>query len=282
MNTLKGKKILICRPRQESIPLEQKLNTAGAEVCFFPTFRIEMVPVGDPQITWSLLRDISSFDWVILSSGNGVTALKYFLSQASVSESQLSRVSVGVVGKKTAARVEKNFPGIRPKAIEKDVQTLINNISQHFVKTTGRVLHPTSLQSIEKLSLNIPENVELIRLPLYRTVLNDEFTPEQVEQILATNFDLILFSSPTSFDYFRKFLKDEKILYETNIMSFGKTTARYIESMGYPVAVIPSSPEPAIMTKAIQDFFHQKTVMKLNGRIEQDFLTNQKGDIDTL
>ncbi len=245
--------------------MEMLLREMGAEVIFFPTFKIEMSPLGDVEIVLRVLRDITRFDWVIVSSGNGVAALAHYLSLGEVPGEVLSELKIGVIGKKTAAKMQYSFPGVSIAARENDLQMLINTIYQQSDGKQIRILHPTSLQSIQTSHLQVPERMGVVRLPLYRTVIEDRYTPEQIAQLKSRIYDLIVFSSPTSFDYFRKLWREDEALRNEAIMTFGETTARHIQAQGFKVAVIPSSPEPKVLVEAIKAFF-STTLPKINRR----------------
>lgn len=255
MSRHQGKRILICRPPRESEKLKMLLKKAGAEVIFFPTFKIEISPVGDVEIVLRILRDLPGFDWLIVSSGNGVDALRHYLSLTEVPGDVLSGLKIAVVGKKTAEKLRSTFPEVNIALRANHLQTLLGLIDQQSVDIRVRVLHPTSLQSIHTLHPRVPEKMELVRLPLYRTVIEDRYTPEQIAQLQSQPYDLILFSSPTSFDYFRKLWRNDDYLRNTTIATFGETTARHIRAHGFKVDVSPSAPEPEALLKAIETFF---------------------------
>ncbi|GEM_PF-3412066 len=259
------KRILICRPPRGNEKLQMLLEKAGAEAIFFPTFKIEISPVGDVEIALRILRDLSRFDWLIVSSGNGVAALAHYLTLTELSADVLSGVNLAVVGKKTSETLRRAFSGVNIALRANHLQTLVELIDQQSVNDRVRVLHPTSLQSIQTLHLRVPARMELVRLPLYRTVIEDRYTPEQIAQVKSRTYDLIFFSSPTSFDYFRKLWREDDFLRNTAIATFGETTARHIRAHGFEVDVTPPSPEPEVLVEAIKAFF-STTLSKINRR----------------
>ena len=259
MSGLTGKKILFCRPREKSPEIEALLRENGAEVVFFPTFRIDMTPVGDVRIVLEILRNIPRFHWLLLSSVNGVAAFKHFFSLAGVAAKSLCRLHIGIVGKKTARSFSEAFPDLTIDWQTQDLQSLIDKIHCRNPAKTLRLLHPTSLQSVQTIQLRTPENMEVVRLPLYRTVLEDSHLPEHIAQLKSRKFDLVIFSSPTSFDYFRRLWQDDTYLRQLAIAVLGKTTAKHIHARGFDVAVVPSSPTPDALITAMTVFWEGAT-----------------------
>ena len=71
---LRGKRILITRPRAQGGRLEEAIATLGGEVLWIPA--IETVAVPPDEAGWSALKDLGRFGWVAFTSEN---ALRFFL-----------------------------------------------------------------------------------------------------------------------------------------------------------------------------------------------------------
>jgi len=70
LEPLSGKKILITRAREQSAQFASSLKKLGAEVIEFPTIEIL------PPLNWTgldrAIQKLNSYDWLILTSANGV------------------------------------------------------------------------------------------------------------------------------------------------------------------------------------------------------------------
>ena len=74
---LQGKRIVVTRP--ESKPLAEALERLGADVSIVPL--IEIRPVEDPRALDAAVENLSSYDWVVFTSINGVAAVGERLSK---------------------------------------------------------------------------------------------------------------------------------------------------------------------------------------------------------
>ena len=97
---LAGQTILVTRAASASSTFRQMLEEKGAKVLDMPALVIK------PPSTWQPLdkaiNNIENFDWLILTSANGV---KYFfqrLLELNKDNSYLQHLKIAVVGKKTA------------------------------------------------------------------------------------------------------------------------------------------------------------------------------------
>jgi len=67
---LHGLKVCLTRERQQSLHLQQQLEELGAEVLLCPVLQFE--PPDDPGPLVRSLKELSSYDWIIFTSPNGV------------------------------------------------------------------------------------------------------------------------------------------------------------------------------------------------------------------
>jgi uroporphyrinogen III methyltransferase/synthase len=106
---LAGKRIAVTRARAQSEALAQPLEALGATVLEVPTIEIR-----DPD-SWqaldSAVAHLDEFDFLILTSVNGVQKLLERLTAAGRSASAVTHLEVGAIGPATAAELQK--AGIR-------------------------------------------------------------------------------------------------------------------------------------------------------------------------
>lgn len=256
MNALNGKNVLFCRPQNASAAFETAFRSAGANVGFFEPYRIEFADPAEPQ-TSEILGEIDTFDWLLLSSQNGVDALVTALEKLQIDLAILSKIPVGTVGVKAAKRLIELAPDAEIYAKAANLQSLLSHISQICPEETVRLLHATSVQSLENIAPEIPGNVTLQRVPLYQTIANERFDSENLTEILTGKFDVFVFSSPTSFDYFRQIIAGDDLLRSTAIAVFGETTAAHLRENGIDPQIIPDIVSPEELCKSTIEFFEQ-------------------------
>jgi len=73
MLELQGKRVLVTRPHEDFPTFAQLLKAKGAIAIPFPT--IEISPASETDLLKSLPKELQNFDWLILTSANGVKVL---------------------------------------------------------------------------------------------------------------------------------------------------------------------------------------------------------------
>jgi uroporphyrinogen-III synthase len=97
---LAGKRILVTRAREQAGRLAEALQGLGAEVLRLPT--IEFLPPESYAHLDSLLEDITSFHWLIVTSANGAAALADRIRFLRIPHARLDHLQIVAVGPATA------------------------------------------------------------------------------------------------------------------------------------------------------------------------------------
>ena len=100
-----GKTVLITRAREQAPELARLLEAAGAKSISVPT--IEIAPPQSFQPLDRALKKIPSYDWLILTSVNGVTALSRRLDKAGMDAGLLRPLKIAAIGPATQAAIHK-------------------------------------------------------------------------------------------------------------------------------------------------------------------------------
>lgn len=101
---LTGWRILTTRASKQSAGLAGPLRELGAEVIEIPT--IEIKPPRSYKALDSALRNISKYDWLILTSVNGVEALFARLKKLRIPAAKLQHLQVAAIGPATQHEIE--------------------------------------------------------------------------------------------------------------------------------------------------------------------------------
>lgn len=99
MKPLAGKRVVITRAHHQAAPLARELEALGATVISIPT--IEVRPPQSFQPLDKALRYVQKYDWLILTSVNGVDALRRRLDKAGMASSALRHLSIAAIGPAT-------------------------------------------------------------------------------------------------------------------------------------------------------------------------------------
>jgi uroporphyrinogen-III synthase len=103
---LSGWRILTTRASKQSGGLAAPLREMGAEVIEIPT--IEIKPPTSYKALDAALKNIAKYDWLILTSVNGVEALFARLKKLRVAPEKLAHLQVAAIGPATQREIENN------------------------------------------------------------------------------------------------------------------------------------------------------------------------------
>lgn len=99
MKPLAGKRVVITRAHHQAAPLARELEALGATVISIPT--IEVRPPQSFQPLDKALRYVQKYDWLILTSVNGVDALRRRLDKGGMAPSALRHLAIAAIGPAT-------------------------------------------------------------------------------------------------------------------------------------------------------------------------------------
>jgi uroporphyrinogen-III synthase len=192
-------RVIVTRPRELAGPLVERLEGLGLEVVLCPL--IELEPIGPPEL------DVTSFDWVVVTSPRGAREL------AGRRRGALPRVAA--IGPGTAAALREN--GIEPALVPR-VSTQEGLVAE-LPDPPGRVL----FAGAEDARPYLAEALEAETVVLYRT---RQLRPEE-----PPDGDLVVLASASAAKAFAA------LGLEIPAVSIGPETTREAQAHGIEVAV---------------------------------------------
>jgi len=99
-----GKSLLVPRPAEQGRATAAAIRARGANARLLPA--IEIREPADPAPLKRALAELSSFDWVLFTSANGVTRFTRALSAAGLDARAFASAKIGAIGPKTAVALE--------------------------------------------------------------------------------------------------------------------------------------------------------------------------------
>jgi uroporphyrinogen-III synthase len=96
---LAGRMILVTRARHQAGQLSQQLTALGATVVEIPT--IEITPPDSYDPLDAALRNLSQYQWLIVTSANGAAALEQRIAALGIDVAGLARLEIAAVGSAT-------------------------------------------------------------------------------------------------------------------------------------------------------------------------------------
>jgi uroporphyrinogen III methyltransferase/synthase len=233
---LHGQRIVVTRCLDQAAALSKPLAAAGAEVILAPTLII--APVDDRRPLDSALQNIRQYDWLLLTSANGVDALFDCLRSSNKDARALSGPKIAAIGTATAGRLA-NF-GIRadlipPEAVgESMAEALITAgvRGQRILLLRGDLARPQLPTALHAAGAIVEDVI------VYRTICPTSLPPSFLSRLADHTLDWITFTSPSSFDNLLTLLGTEKtkLLKTIKLASIGPVTTQTIRSGGFEVA----------------------------------------------
>lgn len=238
-------KILVTSSRS---PQEFKILENNADILHIPTLKIDI----DFKIVEEFLSQIYKFENIIFTSPNSVTA---FLEGAKKFHFDLRKLA----GKKIFAIGEKTAQGLEDFMIYPDFipQEYTSGKLLEEAKFTGEnIAIITSHIGAEELRTALEKrNFSVKRILAYQNTPNWSIQ-EELNQILQENPDIVVFTSPSSFNYAKtmaKFAPDDI----KRIAAIGPVTKKAIEKDGFKVNIMPKKYTLGGLTKALQDYLEE-------------------------
>lgn len=220
------KTILVTRSVGQSSQFSDRLTAAGANVVEMPT-----IEIGSPS-SWSALDNaiaqLSDFDWLILTSTNGVDYFFERLETQAKDARALAHVKIAVVGEKTATCLRQH--GIQPDFIPPNF--VADSLVEHFPEPLEgkKVLFPRVETGGREVLVKefIAQGAEVIEVAAYESRCPHAIAPAALEAIQHQAVDIITFASSKTVRNFCQLLKphDDINLDGICIASIGPQTSK--------------------------------------------------------
>ena len=203
---LAGKTVLVTRSAEQSSQFSKLLQAAGAEVVEMPTLVIS------PPSSWKdldqAIANLSDFDWIILTSSNGVNYFFERLLNQGKDARALAGVKIAVVGKKTAASLKKH--SLQPDFIPPNF--VADSLVEHFPESLAgkKILFPRVETGgrqvlIEELTAH---KAEIVEVAAYESGCPAEISPPVLEALQQRTVDIITFASSKTVKNFYQLLEE--------------------------------------------------------------------------
>jgi uroporphyrinogen III methyltransferase / synthase len=233
-----GISAVVTRARAQASDLVGSLRTLGAQVVEFPTIRIDSPEDEAPLL--EAAANLSSYDWVVFTSVNGVDAFFDALEEQGKDARGFAGVKVCAIGPATAERLHNG--GILPdKMPEKYIaESLLEAFGDEPVKGL-RFLLPRA--DIARSTLHdglLEAGGEVTEVVAYQTVPEDRSAGKADAVINGEDPLLVTFTSSSTVKNFVNLLGQDdlaKISEKALFASIGPITSRTMRDLSIPVHV---------------------------------------------
>jgi uroporphyrinogen III methyltransferase/synthase len=242
-----GKRVLVTRSREQASVLSRRLRELGAEPVELPAIAFQ--PPEDYTPLDAAIRHIHQYDWIILTSVNGVRAFLERLWTLGWDVRSLARTKLAAIGPATATALEQcrlRADYVPDQYIAEAVAAGIGDVGDQ------RILLPRTDIARPALAIALREAGAIVdEVTAYRTVLAEEgqgsvptgglVSPasEDVRQMLSENqIDMVTFTSSSTVRNLVALLGDAEPLRGALIACIGPITAGTAREMGFRVDMV--------------------------------------------
>ena len=252
---LSGKRIAITRAREQADVLRDQLTALGAGV-----IEIATIEIRDPA-SWepldSAIRRLGEFDYLLLTSANGVRSFFRRLKVCGRDVSDLTGLMIGAIGPATAAELLKSGAKAEIVPREYTAEGLLEALSHRGLRGKA-LLIPRSKVARDVLPRVLTEKGALVEVvEAYETVV-PQLSPGELQRLLTPSPDVITFTSSSTVSNFAKLAGEQSVrdlLRGVAIASIGPITSATIKEMGLSVTIEAKDSTMSGLVVAIGEHF---------------------------
>jgi len=231
--SLRGQVIVVTRMQDQAKALSEPLVEAGAEVIEAPTIAIgEMENYEDVD---EALQNIANYDWLVLTSANGVEAMINRLEVIGQDKGSLNKVKIAAIGSATAACLTSH--NLTPDLIP--AEAVSESMAEELIEL-GASGQRVLLLRADIARRQLPEALRRAGFhcddpAIYKTGCAKELPKLFLEKLDAGKIDWITLMSPSSFVNLLTLLGKDKSsrLNFIKLASIGPVTTRAIREAGF-------------------------------------------------
>ena len=252
---LAGKRIVVTRTRKQAGALSEQLRDLGAEVVELPTIRIE--PPSDLRAFAELVQDAHSYDWIVFTSPNGVTAFFEMFYKLYDDAREIGGVRIAAIGPATAQRVRDFHLKVDLQPKEFVAEAVLREFKEQGDVENLRILIARAEEARDLLPKGLGTLGAIVDVAItYRTVAETKDRTEARPRLAAEGADMITFtSSSTVENYLALGLPWPAGM---QVASIGPITSKTARDRGLTVAVEASRHDIPGLVDAIRRFFAQR------------------------
>ncbi|MBU4288347.1 MAG: uroporphyrinogen-III synthase, partial [Proteobacteria bacterium] len=256
---LMGKRIVVTRAREQASELIKLLSDLGAECLECPT--IKVVPPDDWKPLDTAIENISSYDWLVFTSVNGVNFFFERLFAKGKDVRALGKLNTAVIGPATERRLF-NF-GLKSDIVPKNyiAESIIEAFKDEDVKGK-KILLPRAKDARPILPVELTKmGVTVDEIISYYTKEDPDSANLLSKRLKEDTIDLITFTSSSTVKNFKALLPDnifETKLKDINIACIGPITAETARDLGFNVNIVADSFTIPGLCEAILDYYRKE------------------------
>lgn len=226
---LKGKVIISTRALETGDNLPELIASRGGKLLSLPM--IEVRPASLSREDQEKIHRLDNYDWLFFTSRKGVVHFFGQLIALTGGTVLPASLKIAVVGAKTAAELEyygysPSFTGNSHGAAELASEFMAAHLPGRLkiLAALGNLADSTLVASLGGSNI-------MDRINVYETIRPKHVDQDMMQQISEGRYDLVLFTSPSTFNHFRS-VAGPGLLSNLKIASIGTTTTRALHEAG--------------------------------------------------
>ncbi|MGB2628595.1 MAG: uroporphyrinogen-III synthase [Candidatus Acidiferrum sp.] len=254
--SLEGKRIVVTRAVEQSESLVAELRTNGATAVLLPM--VSFAPPEDSSALDEVLRSLTSFRWIFLTSQNALRALQDRCAFLGLSLPELTAgVRIAAVGPATAEAAQQAGLQIAYVALKHQGVALARELADEV--RGHKVLLPRSDRASQDL-VDVLTGLEadVTEVVAYRTLSPNEAEIRSFVAEVDRGADAILFFSPSAVHHLRDILGAARFVILSRHAAFtaiGPVTEKAVRGTGVERVISAKDTHVAAVIGALIEFF---------------------------
>lgn len=235
MKPLAGKRVVITRAHHQAAPLARELEALGATVISIPTIEVRAPQSFQPLD--KALRYVQKYDWLILTSVNGVDALRRRLDKAGIAPSALRHLAIAAIGPATRDAIAELGLSVKIVPQEYVAEAVVDALRAEVKgKRVLLVRAKVARDVIPRELTSLGAEVEVVEA--YETVVPANSPKRLAEHMEGGRLraDAITFTSPSTVHNFAALLpvghSPKTVLTGVRVASIGPVTTAALADLG--------------------------------------------------
>jgi uroporphyrinogen III methyltransferase/synthase len=236
---LLGKKIVVTRAREQASDLVADLSEMGADVLECPT--IKVVPSEDLSALDCAISNLNSYDWIVLTSVNGVIHFFERLFAKGLDARALGHLRTAAIGPATAEMLLKF--GLKTDIIPESYRA--ESVVEAFLKENiagKKILLPRAGEARPILPVELRKmGAGVDEIITYHTIQDRQNADILLEDLQNDAIDMVTFTSSSTVKNFKALIPNDlffSLLDRVTIACIGPITADTAKELGFNVHVM--------------------------------------------
>jgi uroporphyrinogen III methyltransferase/synthase len=231
-----GQRIVVTRTREQASQLSKQLSDLGAEVLEIPTIKLVPPTEDRRQDLIDALLELNSYDWLVFTSPNGVTAFFDLFFKRFHDLRDIGGARFAAIGPATAAKLKE----LHLQVDLMPTEAIGSKIAEAFDKYETVENLKICLLRAEVANADLPAALEELGaivddIAVYKTVAETEDLNGAAAKLTEAGMDWITFTSASTVEHFHARFDLPKLLKQfpkARLVAIGPETSKAIRALG--------------------------------------------------